>query len=86
MSIEVDDLRDQHRMLTEDLASAQVRWHTAREEKIKASAMLDAFKKAEEELAGLAREKEQLTTEKKVLILFVCNICMGLTNIFFVQV
>lgn len=67
MSIEVDDLRDQHRMLNEDLASAQVRWHTAREEKIKATATLGSFKKAEVELVRLAEEKEQLALEKKVL-------------------
>lgn len=62
----MDDLRDQHRTLTDDLASAQVRWHTAREEKIKASNILDGFRKAEKELACLAEEKEQLTIEKKV--------------------
>ncbi|RCV06469.1 hypothetical protein SETIT_1G165000v2 [Setaria italica] len=67
LSIEVDDLRDQHRMLNEDLASAQVRWHTAREEKIKASNTLGSFKKAEEELVRLAEEKEQLAVEKKLL-------------------
>ncbi|KAF8686169.1 hypothetical protein HU200_043642 [Digitaria exilis] len=67
LSIEVDDLRDQHRTLADDLASAQVRWHTAREEKIKASSILDGFKKAESELACLAEEKEQLTTERKLL-------------------
>ena len=65
--IEVDDLRDQHRKLNDDLASAQVRRHTAREEKIKASHILDRFKEAEAELVRLAEEKEQLTIEKKVL-------------------
>lgn len=65
--IEVDDLRDQHRKLNDDLASAQVRWHTVREEKIKASHILDRFKEAEAELVRLAEEKEQLTIEKKLL-------------------
>uniref|UniRef100_A0A0A9E5P2 Uncharacterized protein n=1 Tax=Arundo donax TaxID=35708 RepID=A0A0A9E5P2_ARUDO len=67
LSIEVDDLRDQHRMLNDDLSSTQVRWHTAREEKIKASNTLKIFKKAEEELVLLAKEKEQVTVEKKLL-------------------
>ncbi|CAN6238184.1 unnamed protein product [Urochloa humidicola] len=67
LSIEVDDLRDQHKILNDDLTSAQVRWHTIREEKIKASNILDRFKKAEEELARLAEEKEQVTIEKKLL-------------------
>ena len=66
LSIEVDDLRDQHRMLNEDLSSAQVRWHTAREEKVKASKILERFQKFEEELVLLAEEKEQLIIEKKV--------------------
>nr|CAB3446633.1 unnamed protein product [Digitaria exilis] len=76
LSIEVDDLRDQHRTLTDDLASAQVRWHTAREEKIKASSILDGFKKAESELACLAEEKEQLTTERKF------NRCQGTLSVY----
>jgi len=67
LSIEVDDLRDQHRMLNEDLSSAQVRWHTAREEKVKASKILERFQKFEEELVLLAEEKEQLIIEKKLL-------------------
>ncbi|RLM77880.1 DNA repair protein RAD50 [Panicum miliaceum] len=67
LSIEVDDLRDQHRTLNDDLASAQVRWHTVREEKIKASHILDRFKEAEAELVRLAEEKEQLTIEKKMM-------------------
>uniref|UniRef100_A0A0A9AU83 DNA repair protein RAD50 n=1 Tax=Arundo donax TaxID=35708 RepID=A0A0A9AU83_ARUDO len=67
LSIEVDDLRDQHSMLNDDLSSAQVRWHIAREEKLKASSTLQIFKKAEEELVLLAKEKEQVTIEKKLL-------------------
>jgi DNA repair protein RAD50 len=67
LSIEVDDLRDQQRILNDDLSSAQARWHTAREEKIKALSVLRIFQKAEKELDALAEEKEQLTMEKKVL-------------------
>lgn len=65
--VEVDDLRDQHRMLNEDMSSAQVRWHNAREEKVKASSILERFQKSEEELVLLAEEKEQLIVEKKLL-------------------
>ncbi|KAK3154145.1 hypothetical protein QOZ80_2BG0186760 [Eleusine coracana subsp. coracana] len=67
LSIEVDDLRDQQRMLTEDQSSAQVRWHTVREEKIKATSVLQICQKAEKELVALAEEKEQVTMEKKLL-------------------
>jgi DNA repair protein RAD50 len=49
------------------LSSAQARWHTAREEKIKALSVLQIFQKAEKELDALAEEKEQLTMEKKVV-------------------
>jgi len=66
LSIEVDDLRDQHRILNEDLSSAQVRWHTAREVKVKSSNILERFQKSEDELVLLAEEKEQLIVEKKV--------------------
>ncbi|GJN21107.1 hypothetical protein PR202_gb08555 [Eleusine coracana subsp. coracana] len=66
LSIEVDDLRDQQRMLTEDQSSAQVRWHTVREEKIKATSVLQICQKAEKELVALAEEKEQVTMEKKL--------------------
>lgn len=67
LNIEVDDLRDQHKMLNDDLSSAQMRWHTAREDKLKASSILERFQKAEKELVFLAEEKEQLIIEKKHL-------------------
>ncbi|TVU00315.1 hypothetical protein EJB05_54268, partial [Eragrostis curvula] len=67
LSIEVDDLRDQHRVLTDDLSSAQVRWHTVREEKVKASSAMNILRKAEAELVALEEEKEKVTMEKKVL-------------------
>lgn len=63
----MDDLRDQQRMLNDDLSSAQVRWHTVREEKIKATNVLQRRKKAEDDLVALAEEKEHVTMEKKVL-------------------
>lgn len=67
LSNEVDDLRDQQRMLSDDLSSAQMRWHALREEKLKASGILHKFEKAEEDLALLAEEKEQLTLDEKHL-------------------
>ncbi|KAL6899887.1 hypothetical protein ACP4OV_006545 [Aristida adscensionis] len=67
LSIEVDDLRDQQRMLNDDLSSAQMRWHSVREQKIIASSTLERFQKAEKELGLLAEEKEQMTMEKKLL-------------------
>ncbi|WVZ75334.1 hypothetical protein U9M48_023400 [Paspalum notatum var. saurae] len=65
--LEVDDLRDQYKILSDDLSSAQARWHSAREEKIKASVILERFQKAEKELMLLAEEKQQLAIEKKLL-------------------
>ncbi|KAL6634294.1 hypothetical protein ACP70R_026965 [Stipagrostis hirtigluma subsp. patula] len=67
LSIEVDDLRDQHKMLNDDLSSLQLRWHSVREEKMKASTTLKSLESAEKELANLAEEKEQLAMEKKLL-------------------
>lgn len=64
---EMDDLRDQHKMLSEDFTNAQMRWHAVREEKLSASSILHTFKKAEEDLVLFAEEKEQLTLDQKHL-------------------
>lgn len=64
---EVDDLRDQQKMLSEDLSNAQMRWHALREEKLRASSVLLKFKKAEEDLVHFAEEKEQLILDQKHL-------------------
>ncbi|XP_045089469.2 DNA repair protein RAD50-like [Aegilops tauschii subsp. strangulata] len=63
---EVDDLRDQQKILSEDLSNAQMRWHALREEKPRASSVLLKFKKAEEDLVLFAEEKEQLIIDQKV--------------------
>ena len=75
MTGEVDDLRDQQKMLSEDLSNAQMRWHALREEKLRASSVLLKFKKAEEDLVHFAEEKEQLILDQKVFIElpFICN-------------
>ncbi|KAF7009425.1 hypothetical protein CFC21_023963 [Triticum aestivum] len=64
---EVDDLRDQQKILSEDLSNAQMRWHDLREEKLRASSVLLKFKKAEEDLVLFAEEKEQLIIDQKHL-------------------
>ncbi|XBJ02385.1 hypothetical protein VPH35_021776 [Triticum aestivum] len=64
---EVDDLRDQQKILSEDLSNAQMRWHALREEKLRASSVLLKFKKAEEDLVLFAEEKEQLIIDQKHL-------------------
>ena len=81
MTGEVDDLRDQQKILSEDLSNAQMRWHDLREEKLRASSVLLKFKKAEEDLVHFAEEKEQLILDQKVFIElpFICN--MGPVNI-----
>nr|XP_051208852.1 DNA repair protein RAD50 isoform X3 [Lolium perenne] len=64
---EVDHLRDQQKILTEDLSNAQMRWHALREEKVSASSIVDKFKKAEQDLVHIAEEKEQLNLDRKHL-------------------
>ena len=66
---EVDDLRDQQKILSEDLSNAQMRWHALREEKLRASSVLLKFKKAEEDLVLFAEEKEQLIIDQKVFVI-----------------
>lgn len=68
MTTEVDDLRDQQKILSEDLSNAQMRWHALREDKLRASSVLLKFKKVEEDLVHLADEKEQLILDQKVFI------------------
>lgn len=67
LSSEVDHLRDQQKILTEDLSNAQMRWHALREEKVSASSIVDKFKKAEQDLVHIAEEKEQLNLDQKHL-------------------
>lgn len=50
-----------------DLSNIQIRWHTLREEKVKAANTLRDVKKAEEELEHLMEEKGQLDLDEKVV-------------------
>lgn len=50
-----------------DLSNIQIRWHTLREEKVKAANTLRDVKKAEEELEHLMEEKVQLDLDEKVV-------------------
>lgn len=74
---ELEKLRDEQRYMENDLSNIQIRWHTVREEKVKAANTLRDVKKAEEELERLTEEKSQVDLDDKV----VCpsNICVGIT-------
>lgn len=51
-----------------DLSNIQIRWHTLREEKVKAANTLRDVRKAEEELDRLTEEKGQVDLDEKVII------------------
>lgn len=67
-----------------DLSNIQIRWHTLREEKVKAANTLRDVKKAEEELDRLVEEKSQVDLHEKVACSFkianvlTCLICFYL--------
>lgn len=65
LSQEIDRLKDEHLSLSNELSKIQLRWHTVREEKLKASSVLDKFKKAEEDLIYLAEELSQVDLDEK---------------------
>lgn len=65
LSQEIDNLREDQRTFSNDLSNVQMRWHAAREEKIKASSVLYKFKKAEEDLISFAEEKSQIELDEK---------------------
>lgn len=50
-----------------DLSNIQIRWHTLREEKVKAANTLRDVKKAEEELDRLVEEKARVDLDEKVI-------------------
>lgn len=66
---ELEKLRDEQRYMENDLSNIQIRWHTLREEKVKAANTLRDVKKAEEELERLWEEKNQLDFDEKVVYL-----------------
>ncbi|KAF3456639.1 hypothetical protein FNV43_RR01293 [Rhamnella rubrinervis] len=64
---ELEKLRDEQRYMENDLSNIQIRWHTLREEKVKAANILRDVKKAEEELERLTEEKSQVDLDEKHL-------------------
>lgn len=62
---EIDSLMDEERIFRKDLSNSQMRWHTVREEKLKASNILHKFKKAEDDLISLAEEISQVNLDEK---------------------
>ncbi|KAH9680403.1 DNA repair protein RAD50 [Citrus sinensis] len=64
---ELEKLRDEQRYMENDLSNIQIRWHTLREENVKAANTLRDVKKAEEELEHLMEEKGQLDLDEKLL-------------------
>ncbi|KAL4024651.1 hypothetical protein IC575_013015 [Cucumis melo] len=64
---ELEKLRDEQRYMENDLANIQIRWHTLREEKVKAANTLRDVRKAEEELDRLTEEKGQVDLDEKHL-------------------
>lgn len=68
---DLEKLRDEQRYVENDLSNIQIRWHTLREEKVKAANALRDVKKAEEELDRLVEERSQVDLDEKVGCLFI---------------
>uniref|UniRef100_A0A2N9GWL7 DNA repair protein RAD50 n=2 Tax=Fagus sylvatica TaxID=28930 RepID=A0A2N9GWL7_FAGSY len=64
---ELEKLRDEQRYMEMDLSNIRIRWHTLREEKVKAANALRDVRKAEEELERLTEEKSQVDFDEKHL-------------------
>ena len=79
MHNELEKLRDEQRYMENDLSNIQIRWHTLREEKVKAANTLRDVKKAEEELERLTEEKSQVDLDEKVV--FPSKIFIGIAYI-----
>lgn len=73
---ELEKLREEQRYMENDLSNIQIRWHTLREEKVKAANILQDVKRVEEELECLLEEKTQVDLDEKVAYLFL--IFMGI--------
>lgn len=50
-----------------DLSNIQLRWHAQREEKMKTTSALEDVKRLEDDLEHLAKEKNQIDLEEKVV-------------------
>ncbi|KAL8515845.1 hypothetical protein ACS0TY_014518 [Phlomoides rotata] len=64
---ETDDLRVQQFNMKDELSTLQLRWTSAREEKINVTNILSNIKRVEEELDRLAEEKSQVELDLKHL-------------------
>ena len=64
-----------------DLSNIRIRWHTLREEKVKAANALRDVRKAEEELVRLTEEKSQVDFDEKVFGPY--KIYIGITNLIY---
>ncbi|KAL2332609.1 hypothetical protein Fmac_013822 [Flemingia macrophylla] len=64
---ELERLRDEERHMENDLSNIRLRWHSLREEKVKAASILENVKRLEEELERLTEEKTQVDLDEKHL-------------------
>lgn len=64
---DVEKLREEQRYTEMDISSIQMRWHSLREEKIRATNTLNELRKVEEELDRLAEQKNQIELDEKHL-------------------
>ncbi|MED6186718.1 DNA repair protein rad50 [Stylosanthes scabra] len=64
---ELEKLREEQRYAENDLSSIQIRWHTLREEKVKAATSLQDAKRVEQELERLTEEKAKADLDEKQL-------------------
>lgn len=65
---DLEKLRDEQRNMENDLSNIRIRWHTLREEKIRASHTLQELKRVEDELESLAEQKSQVELDEKHLL------------------
>lgn len=63
---DLEKLREEQRHMENDLSNIQIRWHTVREEKVRAANTLRDVKKAEEELDNLLEQKSMVELDEKV--------------------
>ncbi|XP_050372019.1 DNA repair protein RAD50 [Argentina anserina] len=64
---ELDKLKKEQRDMEGDLSNIQMRWHSVREEKMRAASVLERFERTEEELEQLTDEKSQIDLDEKLL-------------------
>ncbi|KAL6185682.1 hypothetical protein ACLB2K_041810 [Fragaria x ananassa] len=66
LHVELEKLREEQRYMEGDLSSIQMRWHSVREEKMRAENMFHDYERTEEELERLADEKSQIELDEKL--------------------